>query len=157
MTAIKHSNAYSWSKYGTYFISLALSVLISTAVIAAPLENESLESSNSSIDPQSTLVPSAQNQAAEKTSQSKVLTSDFERIVVTAKRGKSTLLTTPASVSPINQELLALIGHQHINQALGRIAGTWVSRGNGQEHLTALRSPRANWCWRLWRILYGIR
>jgi outer membrane receptor protein involved in Fe transport len=64
-----------------------------------------------------------------------------ERIVVTANRSKTTLLSTPASVSAIDSAALDLIGHQHINQALGRISGTWISRGNGQEHLTAVRSP----------------
>lgn len=66
---------------------------------------------------------------------------NVERIVVTANRSKSALLTTPASVTPIDQDLIDLIGPQHINQSLSRVAGTWISRGNGQEHLTALRSP----------------
>jgi iron complex outermembrane receptor protein len=65
----------------------------------------------------------------------------IERILVTANRSKTTLLSTPASVSAIDSATLELIGHQHINQALGRISGTWISRGNGQEHLTAVRSP----------------
>lgn len=65
----------------------------------------------------------------------------IERIVITANRGKTRLLATPASVSAIDSAALDLIGHQHINQALGRISGTWISRGNGQEHLTAVRSP----------------
>jgi iron complex outermembrane receptor protein len=65
----------------------------------------------------------------------------IERIVVTANRSKTALLSTPASVGAIHSTELDLIGHQHINQALGRIAGTWISRGNGQEHLTAVRSP----------------
>jgi iron complex outermembrane receptor protein len=64
-----------------------------------------------------------------------------ERIVITANRSKTTLLSTPASVSTVDSAALDLIGHQHINQALGRISGTWISRGNGQEHLTAVRSP----------------
>ena len=29
----------------------------------------------------------------------------------------------------------------HISEALARVPGTWISRGNGQEHLTAIRSP----------------
>jgi iron complex outermembrane receptor protein len=65
----------------------------------------------------------------------------IERIVVTANRSKTKLLSTPASLSAVDSAALDLIGHQHINQALGRISGTWISRGNGQEHLTAVRSP----------------
>jgi len=64
-----------------------------------------------------------------------------ERIVVTANRSKTTMLSTQASVSAIDSRALDLIGHQHISQALSRISGTWISRGNGQEHLTAVRSP----------------
>lgn len=64
-----------------------------------------------------------------------------ERIVITANRSESRAIATPASVDALSGETLALIGHQHINQALSRISGTWISRGNGQEHLTAIRSP----------------
>jgi outer membrane receptor protein involved in Fe transport len=65
----------------------------------------------------------------------------IERMVVTANRSKTTLLSTASSVNAIDSNALDLIGHQHISQALGRISGTWISRGNGQEHLTAVRSP----------------
>jgi len=46
-----------------------------------------------------------------------------------------------ASLSVIDAESIQGIEAQHINQVLSRVAGTWISRGNGQEHLTALRSP----------------
>ena len=36
---------------------------------------------------------------------------------------------------------LDLIGHAHINQATARLPGVWLSRGNGQELLAAVRSP----------------
>ncbi|WDE02745.1 TonB-dependent receptor [Thalassomonas actiniarum] len=45
------------------------------------------------------------------------------------------------SLSVLGENELQLAGHQHINQTLAAIPGTWISRGNGQEHLTALRSP----------------
>lgn len=64
-----------------------------------------------------------------------------ERILVTANRSPSRLLTTAASIGSVDKSELDLINHQHINQALHRISGTWISRGNGQEHLTAIRSP----------------
>ncbi|MBF7074077.1 TonB-dependent receptor [Glaciecola sp. MH2013] len=64
-----------------------------------------------------------------------------ERILVTANRAPSNQLSTAASVDAVDQATLELIGHQHVNQALSRIAGTWISRGNGQEHLSAVRSP----------------
>lgn len=67
--------------------------------------------------------------------------SKIERIVITADRTQTTMLSTSASINKIDREQLNLIDHQHINQALARISGTWISRGNGQEHLSAIRSP----------------
>lgn len=80
-----------------------------------------------------------QNRAAnndnEKTKQT------IERMLVTANRSKTTILATASSVDVIDARALDLIGPQHISQALNGMAGTWISRGNGQEHLTAVRSP----------------
>ena len=75
------------------------------------------------------------------TQNTKVSQQNIERISVTANRTQTTLLSTPASVDTIDNETLELVGHQHISQVLQRVSGTWISRGNGQEHLTALRSP----------------
>lgn len=68
-------------------------------------------------------------------------TQTIERLVVTANRNKTTILSTASSVDAIDSRALDLVGHQHISQTLSRISGTWISRGNGQEHLTAVRSP----------------
>jgi outer membrane receptor protein involved in Fe transport len=84
---------------------------------------------------QSTVQDIVTNKVKSKTEQ------PIERMVVTANRSKTTLLSTASSVDAINSSALDLIGHQHISQALSRISGTWISRGNGQEHLTAVRSP----------------
>jgi outer membrane receptor protein involved in Fe transport len=65
----------------------------------------------------------------------------IEVISVTATKQNSSLQDVPASLSLIDVETLELIEAQHINQVLARVAGTWISRGNGQEHLTAIRSP----------------
>lgn len=46
-----------------------------------------------------------------------------------------------SNISWLDDESLRLIEQQHINQVLVRIPGGWISRGNGQEHLTAIRSP----------------
>ena len=45
------------------------------------------------------------------------------------------------AISSIDEDLLELADHTHINEAFVRAAGVWISRGNGQEHLTAIRSP----------------
>tara|TARA_Y100001970_G_scaffold98563_1_gene123928 strand:- start:72793 stop:74847 length:2055 start_codon:yes stop_codon:yes gene_type:complete len=45
------------------------------------------------------------------------------------------------SVDLVDQEALDKLGAQHPKQIFRRIPGVWVSRGSGQEHLTAIRSP----------------
>ncbi len=64
-----------------------------------------------------------------------------EVISVTASKSAVSIHASPDSVSAILASEIERISPQHINQALARIPGTWISRGNGQEHLTAIRSP----------------
>ena len=64
-----------------------------------------------------------------------------EVITVTANRQAVALMATPASIAKLDKGTLETVDHQHISQTLQRVAGTWISRGNGQEHLTAIRSP----------------
>lgn len=66
---------------------------------------------------------------------------ELERISVTAQRQSLTVAENPLSIALVNTEELDLLNAVHINQALDRVQGTWISRGNGQEHLTAIRSP----------------
>jgi outer membrane receptor protein involved in Fe transport len=65
----------------------------------------------------------------------------IEVISISAAKKSQMLSEVPSSVSVVNRETLERIEAQHINQVLSRVAGTWISRGNGQEHLTAIRSP----------------
>ncbi|MCB1693137.1 MAG: TonB-dependent receptor plug domain-containing protein, partial [Pseudomonadales bacterium] len=65
----------------------------------------------------------------------------LEEIVVTAARTDQTIADTPSNIGVVSADELALIGATHINESLQRVSGAWISRGNGQEHLTALRSP----------------
>jgi outer membrane receptor protein involved in Fe transport len=62
-------------------------------------------------------------------------------IVVTSQRRPLPRLAHAGNVSRIDDETLADVRHQHLHELLTRIAGVWLSRGSGQEHLTALRSP----------------
>ncbi len=62
-------------------------------------------------------------------------------IVVTAIKLEQSIGKVPSTVGRLKNADLDKISHVHINEALHQIAGTWVSRGNGQEHLTAIRSP----------------
>ena len=65
----------------------------------------------------------------------------LETMIVSVSRHQVSLIDTASSVSLIDRESLDIISAEHINQVFNRSAGTWISRGNGQEHLTAIRSP----------------
>ena len=67
--------------------------------------------------------------------------SELDTITVTANRSATQLKYVSDSVAWLSQQEIETLNHQHVQQALHRIPGTWVSRGNGQEHLTAIRSP----------------
>ena len=66
---------------------------------------------------------------------------DIEKITVTSSRTNTNALDLGGNISWLDKETLKLIEHQHVNQAIVRVPGGWISRGNGQEHLTAIRSP----------------
>ncbi|MFT7246608.1 MAG: iron complex outermembrane receptor protein, partial [Candidatus Azotimanducaceae bacterium] len=63
----------------------------------------------------------------------------LEEVVVTASRSEQTVSEVGASIEVVNN--IAAIGQTHINEAMQRVSGVWISRGNGQENLTAIRSP----------------
>lgn len=65
----------------------------------------------------------------------------LETVVVSASRSDQAAAGAMPSIGVVSAEELALLGATHISEVLGRIPGTWISRGNGQEHLTAIRSP----------------
>ena len=64
-----------------------------------------------------------------------------ETVLVTADRIASPALDLPLAWSVVEEEALDLTAHVHINETMQRVSGAWISRGNGQESLTALRSP----------------
>lgn len=68
-------------------------------------------------------------------------TDQIEKITVTASSSENQLLRVNSNLSLIDADDLIFIEHEHINQAISKVPGGWVSRGNGQEHLTAIRSP----------------
>ncbi|MDF2176716.1 TonB-dependent receptor [Aliiglaciecola sp. CAU 1673] len=74
-------------------------------------------------------------------SASSLYANEIERISVTASRQSQPQEQLSLSLTRLEQEELSLLGQIHISETLSRVPGAWVSRGNGQEHLTAIRSP----------------
>jgi iron complex outermembrane receptor protein len=71
----------------------------------------------------------------------KAQAAELETVVVTGRAGENSRGDIAGSVGVVDTLDLSLIQASHINEAADRIAGVWISRGNGQEHLTAIRSP----------------
>ena len=67
--------------------------------------------------------------------------SEIEEIVVTSQRRDQPLLQHAGNVTLVSADDIQNVGHQHIHELMTRLAGAWLSRGSGQEHLTAIRSP----------------
>lgn len=66
---------------------------------------------------------------------------DIEVVSVTATRRPIELSEVNASITQVSSDYLQSINAQHVQQVLTNSPSTWISRGNGQEHLTAIRSP----------------
>jgi outer membrane receptor protein involved in Fe transport len=64
----------------------------------------------------------------------------LDAIQVTARR-PAPAARRPEAVTRLAPEANAALGATHPNEALARVPGAWVSRGSGQEQLTAIRSP----------------
>ncbi len=62
-------------------------------------------------------------------------------IVVTGRRSEQSALTHSGNIELLDRALIDDVSHQHVHQLMTRVAGVWISRGSGQEHLTAIRSP----------------
>lgn len=62
-------------------------------------------------------------------------------LVVTSKRREQSTLDHAGNVDRIDAATIEAVAHQHIYELLTRVAGVWLGRGSGQEHLTAIRSP----------------
>ena len=65
----------------------------------------------------------------------------IEEIVVTSRRRGEPLDLHAGNAARLDAIDIASVTHRHIHELLTRVPGTWISRGSGQEHLTAIRSP----------------
>lgn len=64
-----------------------------------------------------------------------------DEIVVTANRRETPKSESPASISVVGSDEILRINADHPAETLNRVPGVLIHRGNGQEHLTAIRSP----------------
>src|SRR5690606_116678 len=69
-------------------------------------------------------------------------TSEIREIRVTAYSRRPELLSgINGSIAILGEEDLKLTAHTHIQEAANRLPGVNINRNNGQESLTAIRSP----------------
>ena len=66
---------------------------------------------------------------------------NIDEIITVATRAEADLTEVIGTVSVLDESTLILVSHAHVQQALSRVAGVNLHRGNGQEYLPAMRSP----------------
>lgn len=66
---------------------------------------------------------------------------DIETITISTTRHHTELFTQASNISMLSEQTVSTAQHEHVNQLVSQVPGGWISRGNGQEHLTAIRSP----------------
>ncbi len=64
-----------------------------------------------------------------------------EQVLVTASRLPEAGASLPLSWSSVDSDAVNLTDAVHISELMQRVPGAWISRGNGEESLPALRSP----------------
>lgn len=68
-------------------------------------------------------------------------TETLQPITVTATGRATPLADLAGNATRINEDEIRLVGATHVSELLYQAPGTWIVRGSGQEHLTAIRSP----------------
>lgn len=64
-----------------------------------------------------------------------------DEVIVTATRSAQRVQNFPGSISVVGHEAVTLVGSTHHSEVINRAAGAMIQRNNGQESLTAIRSP----------------
>ena len=65
----------------------------------------------------------------------------LDELVVTGTRSGTPILELAGNTGKISEEEIDLVRPDHITEVVNRISGVNIQRGNGQEHLTSIRSP----------------
>lgn len=75
---------------------------------------------------------------AEETSDNEV---SLGGMVVTGTRSETPLLEQAGNTGKVSEEEIDLVRPEHVSEILNRVSGVNIQHGNGQEHLTSIRSP----------------
>jgi iron complex outermembrane recepter protein len=65
----------------------------------------------------------------------------LDELVVTGTRSGTPILDLAGNTGRISEEEIDLVRPDHITEIVNRVSGVNIQRGNGQEHLTSIRSP----------------
>jgi len=65
----------------------------------------------------------------------------LDNLVVTGTRSETALLDLAGNTAKVSGDDIDLVRADNITEVMNRLPGVMVQRGNGQEHLTAIRSP----------------
>lgn len=65
----------------------------------------------------------------------------FETLTVTAHRIAEPISSQNSSLTALSEQEVEQVSAVHVSELLNRVPGVWITRGNGQESLTAIRSP----------------
>ncbi|MED5510427.1 MAG: TonB-dependent receptor [Pseudomonadota bacterium] len=65
----------------------------------------------------------------------------LDELVVTGTRSETPLLEQAGNTGKISEEEIDLVRPDHITEIANRVSGVNIQHGNGQEHLTSIRSP----------------
>lgn len=65
----------------------------------------------------------------------------LDELVVTGTRSETPLLEQAGNTGKISEDEIDLVRPDHITEIANRVSGVNIQHGNGQEHLTSIRSP----------------
>ena len=65
----------------------------------------------------------------------------LDELVVTGTRSGTPILDLAGNTGRISEEEIDFVRPDHITEIVNRVSGVNIQRGNGQEHLTSIRSP----------------
>lgn len=69
---------------------------------------------------------------------------NLDELVVTGTRSEISLLDLAGNTAKISADEIDFVDADHVTEVINRLPGVMIQRGNGQEHLTAIRSPVLN-------------